>query len=105
MLAKAAVLFAGRNPTRPKRRAVMNGGAPVLRQTIRSYMTGPAFDRFLDEAGDTQFLTRGVTVFGNNMGLNATDLPSAARRHQQHQPGRRRAQPLPDCDACASRSS
>jgi hypothetical protein len=77
-LAKAAVLFAGRNPTPAEAAAVMNGGAPVLRQTIRSFMTGPAFERFLDEAGDTHFLTRGVTVFGNNMGLNATDLPSAA---------------------------
>jgi PKD repeat protein len=78
VLSKSAVLFAGRNPTAAETQAVMNGGAPVLRQTIRSYMTGPAFDRFLDEMGDTWFLSRGVTVFGNNMGLNATDLPSAA---------------------------
>ena len=78
VLAKASVLFAGRNPTAAEAKAVMDGGAPVLRQTIRSYMTGPAFDAFLDEAGDTWFLTRGVTVFGNNVGLNATDLPSAA---------------------------
>ncbi len=78
VLAKAAVLFAGRNPTAAETQNVMNGGAPVLRETIRSYMTGPAFDRFLDEAGDTVFLSRGVTVFGNNMGLNATDLPTAA---------------------------
>jgi PKD repeat protein len=78
VLSKAAVLFAGRNPTAAETQAVMNGGAPVLRETIRSYMTGPAFDRFLEEMGDTWFLTRGVVVFGNNMGLNATDLPSAA---------------------------
>ncbi len=44
VLAKAAVLFAGRNPTAAEATAVMNGGAPVLRETIRSYMTGPAFD-------------------------------------------------------------
>ena len=50
----------------------------MLRQTLRSYMTGPAFDKFLDEAGEMTFLSRGVTVFGNNMGLNANDLPSAA---------------------------
>jgi PKD repeat protein len=78
VLAKASILFAGRNPTPAEAAAVMNGGAPVLRQTVRSYMTGPAFDLFLDEMGDTHFLTRGVVVFGNNMGLNATDLPSAA---------------------------
>jgi len=78
VLAKAAVIFAGRNPTDAESKAVADGGAPMLRQTIRSYMTGPAFNSFLDEAGDTWFLTRGVTVFGNNVGLNANDLPSAA---------------------------
>lgn len=78
VLAKAAVLFASRNPTAAETQAVMNGGKPVLRTTIRSFMKEAAFDRFLDEAGDTHFLPRGVTVFGNNMGLNATDLPSAA---------------------------
>lgn len=78
VLAKAAVLFAGRNPTVAETAAVANGGTPVLRSTIRDYMKEATFDRFLDEAGDTHFLPRGVTVFGNNMGLNATDLPSAA---------------------------
>lgn len=78
VLAKASVIFAGRNPTAAEASAVQSGGAPVLRTTIRSYMAGPAFDRFLEEAGDTHFLTRGVVVRGNNMGLNATDLPSAA---------------------------
>ena len=76
-LTKAAILFAGRNPTSAEATAVMNGGAPLLRETIRGYMTGPAFERFLDEAGEAMFLSRGVTVFGNNMGLNATDLPTA----------------------------
>jgi PKD repeat protein len=76
-LTKAAILFAGRNPTSAEATAVMNGGAPLLRETVRSYMTGPAFERFLDEAGEAMFLSRGVTVFGNNMGLNATDLPTA----------------------------
>jgi len=78
VLAKAAVLFASRNPTVAETAAVVNGGTPVLRSTIREYMKEPAFDRFLDEAGDTHFLPRGVTVFGNNMGLVAADLPSAA---------------------------
>ena len=77
-LAKGAILFAGRNPTAAEASAVTTGGAPVLRQTLRSYMTGPAFDKFLDEAGEYTFLSRGVVVFGNNMGLNATDTPSAA---------------------------
>jgi PKD repeat protein len=77
-LAKAAILFAGRNPTSAEASAVSSGGTPVLRQTIRSYMTGQAFDAFLQEGGEMTFLSRGVTVFGNNMGLNATDYPSAA---------------------------
>ena len=77
-LAKGAILFAGRNPTAAEASAVTTGGAPVLRQTLRSYMSEPAFDKFLDEAGEYTFLSRGVVVFGNNMGLNATDTPSAA---------------------------
>jgi hypothetical protein len=77
VLAKAAVLFGGRSPTAAEEAAVTSGGAPVLRQTIRSYMQGPAFNAFLDELGETWFLTRGSTVFGNNMGYNATDWPSA----------------------------
>ena len=77
-LARAAVLFAGRNPTAAEEAAVAQGGTPVLRQTIRSYMQGPTFNAFLDETGETVFLTRGSTIFGNNMGYNATDWPSAA---------------------------
>ncbi len=75
-LAKAATLFAGRNPTAAEVDAVVAGGTPMLRQTIRGYMQGAAFNSFLDEVGDTHFLPQGVTVFGNNMGLNATDYPS-----------------------------
>lgn len=76
-LAKAAVLFAGRNPTAAEKAAAAASPA-ALRQTIRSYMTGPAFERFLLDIGDTHFLTPGVTVYGNNIGLNATDFPLAA---------------------------
>ncbi len=76
-LSKAAILFAGRNPTAAEIDAVAAGGMPALRSTIRSYMQGAAFNSFLDEVGDTHFLPQGVTVFGNNMGLNATDYPSA----------------------------
>lgn len=77
-LARAAVLFAGRNPTAEERAAVTAGGANALRQTIRGYMQGPAFESFLNDVGDTHFLTPGVVVFGNNVGYNATDFPSAA---------------------------
>ena len=78
VLARAAILFASRNPTAAEEAAVMGGGTPVLRQTIRSYMTGPAFNAFLEEAGETWFLTRGATILGDNTGYNATDWPSAA---------------------------
>lgn len=77
-LAKGAMMFASRNPTAAEYQAVAAGGMPALRTTIRSYMTGPAFDAFLNEVGDTHFLAPGVVVFGNNMGLNATDYPTAA---------------------------
>jgi hypothetical protein len=77
-LAKASVLFAGRNPTTAEYTAVQTGGLPMLRQTIRGYMDGPAFDAFLNEAGDTHFLTGSVVVYGNNRGLVAADWPTAA---------------------------
>ncbi len=78
-LAKASVLFAGRNPTAAESSAVAAGGDVVLRQQMLSYMDmGPMFDRFLTEAGHLQFLVNGVVVFGQNRGLNAADFPLAA---------------------------
>ena len=77
VLARAAVLFAGRNPTAAEEAAVAAGGTPVLRQTIRDYMQGPTFQAFLDEVGETWFLTRGSTILGNNMGYTVADWPSA----------------------------
>ncbi|MGZ8253794.1 MAG: PKD domain-containing protein [Burkholderiaceae bacterium] len=77
VLARAAVLFAGRNPTAAEESAVAAGGIPVLRQTIRGYMQGPTFQAFLDETGETWFLTRGATIVGNNMGYTVADYPSA----------------------------
>jgi hypothetical protein len=78
VLAKAAVLFGGRNPTYAEKTAVSAGGNPALRATILSYMTGPSFNRFLNDVGDLQFLPQGVVVFGNNRGLVAADWPAAA---------------------------
>lgn len=75
-LNKAAILFAGRNPT-----ATEFAGASTdagLRQTIRGYMQGPAFEAFLSEAAETHFLTPGVVAFGNNTGLNSADYPASA---------------------------
>ena len=78
MLGKAAVLFAARNPSAAEKATVDAGGDAALRSTIRGYMTGPAFNSFLTEAGQVQFLVNGVVVFGNNRGLNAADFPMAA---------------------------
>ncbi len=51
----------------------------MLRQQIRAYMdNGPVFDAFLNEAGQVQFLTNGVVVFGNDRGLDPADFPLAA---------------------------
>ena len=76
VLAKASVMFAGRNPT-PQETAAASGGTPALRQTIRGYMQGPVFDRFVNDVGDTHFLSPGVVVRGNNMGYNPLDWPTA----------------------------
>lgn len=76
-LAKASMMFASRNPTAAEYDAVAVGGMPALRTTIRNYMQGANFERFLNEVGDTHFLPQGVVVFGGNAGLNATDYPSA----------------------------
>ena len=75
-IARAAVLFAGRNPTAAESSAA-GGGPDALRQTIRGFMQGAAFDRFLDEAGMTQFLTLRVVTRGNG-GLVAADFPALA---------------------------
>lgn len=77
-LQKAANLFAARNPTYQEKVAVDAGGEAVLRQQIRAYMTGPAFDAFLTEAGYVQFLVNRAVIFGQGRGLNAADWPMAA---------------------------
>ncbi|MBL8340506.1 MAG: DUF1588 domain-containing protein [Rubrivivax sp.] len=76
VLAKAAVLFSGRNPTSAESTAINQGGEAALRQTIRGYMQGAAFDRFLEDVGDTHFLTPGAIVRGTG-GYSATDWPTA----------------------------
>ncbi len=76
VLSKAAVLFAARNPNSTELTAVNQGGQTALRASIRGYMEGMAFERFLDEVGDTHFLSPGAIVRGTG-GYNATDWPSA----------------------------
>lgn len=76
LLAKATVLFAGRNPNAAEMAVVSQGGEAGLRRTIRATLQGAAFDRFLEEVGDTHFLSPGAIVRGNG-GYSATDWPSA----------------------------
>ncbi|MDH5539001.1 MAG: hypothetical protein OEY03_06315 [Rhizobacter sp.] len=76
-LTRSALMFAGRNPTAAETAAVGSGGTAAMRQTIRGYMQGPVFERFLNDVGDTHFLTPGVVPRGNNMGYVAADWPTA----------------------------
>ncbi len=77
-LAKASLLFAGRNPNAMEVDAVAKGGDAAMRSTITSYLTGPAFDRFLDESAMTVFLTNRVTTRGGGRGLSNADYPMLA---------------------------
>jgi len=76
VLARASVLFAGRNPSAQEVVAAA-ASATAMRQTIRDYMQGPVFERFLNDVGDTHFLSPGVVVRGNNMGYDPADWPLA----------------------------
>jgi hypothetical protein len=82
-LARAAVLFAGRNPAAAESAAAA-GGPDALRQTIRGLMQGPAFDRFLEESAMTQFLTLRVVTRGDG-GLVTADYPPLANLTQADQ--------------------
>lgn len=76
-LAKAATMFAGRNPTAAEL-AAASANEQALRTTIRSFLQGPTFDRFLDETGMSVFLVNRVVARGNNRGLSNNDFPMLA---------------------------
>ena len=56
-LRRAAIIFAGRNPTEAEYAAVAEGGWGALRTTIRGLMTGPQFHEFLTRAANDRLLT------------------------------------------------
>ena len=56
-LRRAALLFAGRLPTRAEINAVTRGGEPALRRAIRGLMTGPGFHDFVIRASNDRLLT------------------------------------------------
>ena len=55
-LRRAALIFAGRNPTDAEYAAAQRGGA-ALRATIRGFMTGPEFHEFLIRGANDRLLT------------------------------------------------
>ena len=63
-LRRAALIFAGRLPTRTELNSVNDGQESSLRRTIRSLMTGPGFHEFLVRASNDRLLTeRHLTDF------------------------------------------
>jgi hypothetical protein len=57
ILRKAALLFAGRLPTAAENAAVATGGEAALRTSVRAFMTGENFTRFLMESANDRLLT------------------------------------------------
>ena len=56
-LRRAALIFAGRNPTEAEYAAVAGGDEDALRATIRGLMTGPEFHEFLLRGANDRLLT------------------------------------------------
>ena len=56
-LRRAALIFAGRNPTDAEYAAAERGGAAGLRRVIRGFMTGPQFHEFLIRGANDRLLT------------------------------------------------
>ena len=56
-LRRAALIFAGRNPTETEYEAIKPGGLARLRATIRGLMQGPEFHEFLIRAANDRLLT------------------------------------------------
>ena len=56
-LRRAALIFAGRLPTRAEINAVSDGRISTLRRTIRGLMTGPGFHEYLIRASNDRLLT------------------------------------------------
>ena len=98
-LRRAAILFAGRNPTEAEYAAVAGGDAGALRATIRGLMTGPEFHDFLTRGANDRLLTdrnigeiidtnelggRGFVEFANESFRRAQEAFAAGRRGRFH---------------------
>ena len=56
-LRRAAIIFAGRNPTEAEYARVVDGDERALRATLRGLMTGPEFHEFLIRGANDRLLT------------------------------------------------
>ena len=56
-LRRAALIFAGRNPTEAEYDAIKSGGLASMRATIRGLMQGPEFHEFLTRGANDRLLT------------------------------------------------
>ena len=63
-LRRAAIIFAGRNPTDEEYAAVAEGDEDALRTTLRGLMTGPQFREFLIRGANDRLLTDRTNNFG-----------------------------------------
>ena len=92
-LRRAALIFAGRNPTEAEYAAVAEGDASALRATIRGLMSGPQFHEFLTRGANDRLLTdrnigeiidtnvgRGFVAFANESFRRAEEAFAAGRR-------------------------
>ena len=82
-LRRAALLLAGRLPTSAESAAVRRGGAPALRQGIRSLMAGPKFHEFLIRASNDRLLTDRQLNRGTLRPELTREFVVLARKHVQ----------------------
>jgi hypothetical protein len=76
-LRKAALLFAGRNPTTEEYESITSGGDDALRAAIRGTMTGDNFQDFLLDHANDVMLTRGAARLDLPDGISPRDFIGA----------------------------
>ena len=80
-LRRAALIFAGRNPTEAEYAAVAEGDEGALRATIRGLMSGPEFHEFLIRGANDRLLTeRDFAIIDPNSGRFYEFVNDAYRR-------------------------
>ena len=93
-LRRAAIIFAGRNPTEAEYAAVAEGDANALRATLRGFMTGPEFHEFLIRGANDRLLTdrdRRRVIDDNDVHFVDLHNESYRRREASHASGEERS--------------